>query len=421
MRRRARAGRRGDRRVRALGDARDADRRGHRFRPACGSCGRWRSVGRPAGRDPRRRLPALRPRAAPAPTEPLYAAGRADARRGRERLRRCCWRCSGSPNIASRRPVFEQYDPVVQSRTVRRPERGRRRRARAAGRRGDRGGDRRQRPAGRVRSAARRGRGGVRVRRQPRLRRRRAARADQLPELRQSREAARRLAADRGGRGHRPRPARRSGSRSSAATSRCTTRRPPARSSRRRSSGSSDACPMRPAPAGWGSRAEGDADRARRRVRPVVGRLGAREAPRVSAPAGPLPPIDSATRPRRARSGSGTRSAPGCARALTTSPRAGSRWRSPSAACAGGIGAIRPAARWPRSVRRGARPGVLVSGRRRRARRAAGDRARRRRQSSSIEGALTLAVSELRAARASAGSRRLTADGVNRGAASLTG
>ena len=28
----------------------------------------------------------------------------------------------GSPNIASRRPVFEQYDPVVQSRTVRRPE-----------------------------------------------------------------------------------------------------------------------------------------------------------------------------------------------------------------------------------------------------------------------------------------------------------
>jgi phosphoribosylformylglycinamidine synthase subunit PurL len=28
----------------------------------------------------------------------------------------------GSPNLASRRPIFEQYDPVVQSRTVRRPE-----------------------------------------------------------------------------------------------------------------------------------------------------------------------------------------------------------------------------------------------------------------------------------------------------------
>ena len=27
-----------------------------------------------------------------------------------------------SPNIASRRPLFEQYDSIVQSRTVRRPE-----------------------------------------------------------------------------------------------------------------------------------------------------------------------------------------------------------------------------------------------------------------------------------------------------------
>ena len=27
-----------------------------------------------------------------------------------------------SPNIASRRPLFEQYDAIVQSRTVRRPE-----------------------------------------------------------------------------------------------------------------------------------------------------------------------------------------------------------------------------------------------------------------------------------------------------------
>ena len=53
----------------------------------------------------------------------------------------------GGANIASRRPVFEQYDPVVQSRTVRRPEQ-----ADAAvlalpdGR--DRGLDRRQRAAG---------------------------------------------------------------------------------------------------------------------------------------------------------------------------------------------------------------------------------------------------------------------------------
>ena len=42
-------------------------------------------------------------------------------RRAPSRARRCsrCWR---SPNIASRRPLFEQYDWLVQSRTVRRPE-----------------------------------------------------------------------------------------------------------------------------------------------------------------------------------------------------------------------------------------------------------------------------------------------------------
>ena len=28
----------------------------------------------------------------------------------------------GSPNLSSRRPLFEQYDPIVQSRTVRRPD-----------------------------------------------------------------------------------------------------------------------------------------------------------------------------------------------------------------------------------------------------------------------------------------------------------
>ena len=107
-----------------------------------------------------------------------------------------------SPNLASRRPVFEQYDPVVQSRTVRRPDE-----ADAAvlmlagGRRRHRGVDRRQRPARGMRPAPRRRRGGVRMCRQPRLRGSRAARVDQLPELRQSREAARGLAADRGGRG----------------------------------------------------------------------------------------------------------------------------------------------------------------------------------------------------------------------------
>ena len=127
-----------------------------------------------------------------------------------------------SANIASRRAVFEQYDPVVQSRTVRRPEQAdaavlalpvlsaAHRRGRRADP-GDRHLDRRQRPPRRGRSARRRRRGRLRVRRQPRLRRRRAARPHQLPELRQPREAARRLAAERGGRRPRaglPRPRR---------------------------------------------------------------------------------------------------------------------------------------------------------------------------------------------------------------------
>ena len=70
--------------------------------------------------------------------------------------RRSCWRCSRSPTIASKRWAFEQYDSIVQSRTVRRPEA-----ADAAvlqlaetGTR-DRGLDRRQRPAGRLRSLRR--------------------------------------------------------------------------------------------------------------------------------------------------------------------------------------------------------------------------------------------------------------------------
>ena len=91
-------------------------------------------------------------------------------------------RCSRSPNVASRRWAFEQYDFLVGSRTVRRPEqadaavlqpaaRGTRHRPR------DRRLDRRQRPPGGLRPVHRRGRGGLRVRREPRLRRRRAARA----------------------------------------------------------------------------------------------------------------------------------------------------------------------------------------------------------------------------------------------------
>ena len=104
-------------------------------------------------------------------------ARRADARARDAAPPRRCWRCSRSPNIASRRPLFEQYDSIVQSRTVRRPEQA----DAAVLALPDGGGARRQhrlqRPPRRRRPLPRHDRGGARVRRQPRLRRRRAARA----------------------------------------------------------------------------------------------------------------------------------------------------------------------------------------------------------------------------------------------------
>jgi phosphoribosylformylglycinamidine synthase len=59
---------------------------------------------------------------APAPpTEPLYAPAPA-ALTGAESSAEILLALLGSANLCSRRPVFEQYDPVVQSRTVRRPD-----------------------------------------------------------------------------------------------------------------------------------------------------------------------------------------------------------------------------------------------------------------------------------------------------------
>ena len=60
-----------------------------------------------------------------APAAPRRAAlrrARGDAGHRRVGATRRCSRCSRSPNLASRRPLFEQYDSIVQSRTVRRPE-----------------------------------------------------------------------------------------------------------------------------------------------------------------------------------------------------------------------------------------------------------------------------------------------------------
>ncbi len=122
----------------------------------------------------------------------------------------------GSSNVASRKWAFEQYDSIVGSRTVRRPEQAdaavlllptpgdvdsltslypSSNGAADSPSSRDRGRDRRQRAPRRRRSLPGHRRGGHRVQREPRLRRCRAAGPDQLPELRQPGEAAHRLAA----------------------------------------------------------------------------------------------------------------------------------------------------------------------------------------------------------------------------------
>jgi len=118
------------------------------------------------------------------PATPIYAPP--EARLAQDvSLREVLLALLASPNIASRRPLFEQYDSIVQSRTVRRPEQ-----ADAAVLALDRGphpaGEDRPIPGlavsidcngstGRCRSVPRHDRGGSRVRVQSRLCRRRAA------------------------------------------------------------------------------------------------------------------------------------------------------------------------------------------------------------------------------------------------------
>ena len=96
--------------ARALGGRRDGDRRGHRHRPPARAATAT-SRGRRAGRGAGRRVPALRPRARPSRRR------RSTRRRARtldaDDPREVLLALLGSPNLASRRPVFEQYDCVV--------------------------------------------------------------------------------------------------------------------------------------------------------------------------------------------------------------------------------------------------------------------------------------------------------------------
>ena len=125
------------------------DRRGHRSgaRCACSTAPRSWATCRCAALVDECPLYDLAPAA---PAAPLYPPPAAHAHGERSRATRCS-RCSRSPNLASRRPLFEQYDSIVQSRTVRRPEQADAAVLALARRRRDRRLDRRQRPSGRLR------------------------------------------------------------------------------------------------------------------------------------------------------------------------------------------------------------------------------------------------------------------------------
>ena len=97
----------------------DRDRRGHRHAPPAGlrrRCAGRRHAGHRAGR----RVPGLRPRARRARDPDL--SGAAEPLLVRRTRARSWSALLGSSNVASRRWAFEQYDSIVGSRTVRRPE-----------------------------------------------------------------------------------------------------------------------------------------------------------------------------------------------------------------------------------------------------------------------------------------------------------
>ena len=153
-----------------------------------------RSVRSPRGSSPtRRRATASSSRRRPAEPEPPAPVG--------PYVENALLELLASPNIRSRGWIYERYDHLVGSRTVRRPgldaavlrlRPSLRGLALCAGRAGP----------GRARGAAdRRGAGRAGGGTERRLRRRRAARADRLPQLRQPGEAGDRLGARRGDRG----------------------------------------------------------------------------------------------------------------------------------------------------------------------------------------------------------------------------
>ena len=118
------SGRRGDRRLRAAGRSlATADRVRHRraAASACSTRAPWSPICRSTVLVDDCPLYDLEPAPRPTVRRSTGSFGGAAADRG-ESPAETLLALLGSPNLASRRPVFEQYDPIVQSRTVRRPD-----------------------------------------------------------------------------------------------------------------------------------------------------------------------------------------------------------------------------------------------------------------------------------------------------------
>ena len=145
----------------------------------------------------------------------------------------------GSPDLCSKRWVWEQYDHLILGNTVQMSGRRRRDRARRGRSEGPRADDRRDAALLRGRPGRGRQAGGRRGLAQHHRGRRKAARGHRQPQLRQSPSGPRPWASSSAASAASARPAGRSTSRSSPATSRSTTRPTAAASCRRRRSAAS--------------------------------------------------------------------------------------------------------------------------------------------------------------------------------------
>ena len=348
--------------LRALGDRARADRPVTADGPLVGACPAARRSSDMPVRAPGQRVPALRARESAAGRgRPLYPGPGPRSRRRRAIPRaRLCWRCSPARIVGLAPALFERYDRIVQSSTVRRP--GQADAAVLALPDGSAAGvvvaiDGNGRRRAAIRTAAR-SRRCSRARRTSRASGARPLGLTNYLNFGNPGEAARGvLAARRGGRGAWATRAGRSGSGDRAGTCRSTTRAPQARSAPTPGSGSWGASTDVHRAGRLGSRARARRSRWSAALRASLHAERARATlAREALPDG-LPELDL---PGRARIQ--TRSATAVARGP-----ARERARHRRRRARGGAGRVLPGGR-------GRRPGGAVGGKRAPASRAMGDR-----------------------------------------------